>query len=160
MVDCAWGAGILRDRRPAEEPRADAPRGILGGLMRRLPAFAFLASVIALPGCLISRDTQNVPLPAEALSGLVPGSTTASQAVERLGAPTEIVQLGFRSAYRYEFGTAKRAALFLFVVNLSNTDARADRLWLFFDQEDVLTHVASTFDAADARYAMPWQKQH
>lgn len=128
--------------------------------MQRLPALAFAAAcLLALPACLISHDTQNEPLAPAALEGLVPGSTTAAEAVERLGAPSEIVQLGFRSAYRYEFGNSKRAALFLVVVNLSNTDARADRLWLFFDQDDVLTHVASTFDAADAEYAMPWSKR-
>jgi outer membrane protein assembly factor BamE (lipoprotein component of BamABCDE complex) len=127
--------------------------------MERLSALALAAAALAvLPSCLISRDTQNEPLSVEALAGLTPGSTTAAQAVELLGAPSEIVQLGFRSAYRYEFGTAKRAALFLIVVNLSNTDARSDRLWLFFDDGDVLTHVASSFEAADARYKMPWQK--
>lgn len=127
--------------------------------MRHLPELALAAACLApLAGCMISRDTQNEPLRAEALAGLTPGSTTAAQAVELLGAPTEIVQLGFRSAYRWEFGTAKRAGLFLLVVYLSNIDARADRIWLFFDDEDVLTHVGSTFDAADARYAMPWSK--
>lgn len=128
--------------------------------MQRLPALVLAAvALAALPACLINRDTQNVPLPTEALAGLSPGSTTAARAVELLGAPTEIVQLGFRSAYRYEYGNAKRAALFLVVVNLSNSDARADRVWLFFDDHDVLSHVASTFDADGARYGMPWTKR-
>jgi outer membrane protein assembly factor BamE (lipoprotein component of BamABCDE complex) len=127
--------------------------------MRTLSALALAAALAALPACLIVRDTTNEPLQAEVLTQLTPGATTAAQAVELLGAPTEIVQLGFRSAYRYEFGAAKRAALFLIVINLSNTDARADRIWLFFDQNDLLTHVGSSFDADDARYALPWSKQ-
>jgi hypothetical protein len=127
--------------------------------MRTLSALAFAAALAVLPACLIVRDTTNEPLQAEVLTQLTPGATTAAQAVELLGAPTEIVQLGFRSAYRYEFGAAKRAALFLIVINLSNTDARADRIWLFFDDRDVLTHVGSSFDADDARYALPWSKQ-
>jgi hypothetical protein len=127
--------------------------------MRTLSALALAAALAVLPACLIVRDTTNEPLQAEVLAQLTPGATTAAQAVELLGAPTEIVQLGFRSAYRYEFGAAKRAALFLIVINLSNTDARADRIWLFFDQDDLLTHVGSSFDADDARYALPWSKQ-
>lgn len=126
--------------------------------MRHLSLALAAALVTLAPGCMISRDTQNEPLHPEVLGRLTAGSTTAAQAVELLGAPTEIVQLGFRSAYRYEFGTAKRAALYLIVVNLANRDARADRLWLFFDDRDVLTHVGSTFGAGDARYTMPWTK--
>lgn len=127
--------------------------------MKRPLALALAAASLAvLPACLISRDTLNEPLTADVADGLTPGETTAAQAVELLGAPNQVVQLGFRSAYYYEFVQAKRAALFLFVINLSNTDARQDRLWLFFDDEDVLTHVGTTFEAGDTEYVLPWSK--
>ena len=48
----------------------------------------------------------------------------------------------------------------LFLVNFVNTDLRQDRAWLFFDENDVLTHVGTTFEAADARYALPWFDIH
>jgi len=121
----------------------------------------FLVPLLAaLPGCLIDRSTVNEPLAAEAVAALEPGRTTAREAVALLGAPTEVVQLGRRSAYRYQFETSKRAALFLVVVNLVGRDTRADRAWLFFDENDVLTHVASTYQGDDTRYALPWTKLH
>jgi len=122
-----------------------------------------LIPILLLPvlsGCLIDRSTMNVPLAPDAVAALEPGSTTAREAVERLGAPVEVVQLGRRSAYRYEFTTSKRAALFLFVVNLIGRDTRSDRVWAFFDEQDVLTHLGSTFEGGDTRYALPWTKLH
>lgn len=127
-------------------------------MQRALPLAVSLVALALAPGCLISRNNVNEPLVQENVAKLQPGVTTAQRAVELLGAPTEVVQLGFRSAYRFEFATAKRAGLFLIVVNLSNTDTRSDRVWLFFDDKDVLTHVGSSFQAADASYSMPWTK--
>ena len=126
-------------------------------LLRTLLAVGLLA---ALTGCLIERSTVNEPLEVELVTQLEPGSTTASEAVALLGAPSEVVQLGRRSAYRYQFETSKRAALYLLVVNLMGNDSRADRVWLFFGEDDVLTHVAGTFESDDARYTLPWTKPH
>jgi len=114
----------------------------------------------ALSGCLIDRSTVNTPLAAETVDALEPGRTTAEKAVELLGAPIEVVQLARRSAYRYEFTTSKRASLFLIVINLTGRDTRSDRVWLFFDEQDVLTHVATTFEGEDATYALPWTRLH
>ena len=127
-------------------------------MQRHILLVLTLLALVPASGCMIGRDNVNQPLVHESVDKLQPGTTTAQQAVELLGAPTEVVQLGFRSAYRYEFATAKRAGLFLLVVFLSNTDTRSDRIWLFFDDKDVLTHVATTFAAADASYSMPWEE--
>jgi hypothetical protein len=91
---------------------------------------------------------------------LRPGVTTAKQAVEMLGAPTDVVQLGRRSAYRFDFSNRKRAGLFLIVLNLINDDTRADRAWLFFDENQRLTHYGATFSGDAAQYAMPWEEIH
>jgi hypothetical protein len=125
--------------------------------MTRLLLLAVLA---LLPSCFVSRETTNVPLYEDRFAGLQPGVTTATDVVRLLGAPNEIVQLARRSAYRYEFDQRKSAALFLLVINFVNADVRADRAWLFFDENDVLTHVGTTFEAKDARYAMPWWNIH
>ena len=123
--------------------------------------FLLLLPLLLLPAsCLIDRTTINAPLASEAVAELQPGRTTAREAVALLGAPVEVVQLGRRSAYRYEFESSKRAALFLLVVMLMGRDTRADRVWLFFDEQDVLTHVGATYEGADARYALPWTKLH
>jgi outer membrane protein assembly factor BamE (lipoprotein component of BamABCDE complex) len=118
---------------------------------------ALLASLPLLPGCFIARETTNEPLLRERIEGLQVGKTTASEAAEALGAPSEVVELGDRSAWRYEYVVSKTAGFTLIVVTFVNDDRRTDRCWLFFDAKDVLTHVGTTLDAADARYAMPWQ---
>jgi hypothetical protein len=125
-----------------------------------LRTLAVVPLLAVLSGCLIDRSTVNEPLEAGLVAELRPGTTTASEAVALLGAPSEVVQLGRRSAYRYQFEASKRAALFLVVVNLMGSDTRADRVWLFFGEDDVLTHVATTFESQDARYALPWTKLH
>jgi hypothetical protein len=86
--------------------------------------------------------------------------TTAREVAELLGAPVEVVQLGKRSAYRYQFTSTKRAGLLLLVVGLYSSDARSDRAWVFFDEDQVLSHVGVTLSGADTRYALPWTDLH
>ncbi|MCA8981791.1 MAG: outer membrane protein assembly factor BamE [Planctomycetes bacterium] len=109
--------------------------------------------------CFVSRETTNVPLSAELVDQLEPGRTTATEVAEILGAPSEVVQLGFRSAWRYDHVRAKRAGFSVIVVTLIDTDARTDRVWVFFDENDLLTNVGSTFQAGGSQYQMPWQSR-
>jgi outer membrane protein assembly factor BamE (lipoprotein component of BamABCDE complex) len=118
------------------------------------------AAACLLSGCFISRDLVNEPLVREEIDALSVGTSTASDVAAKLGAPTEVVQLGKRSAWRYDFTTQKTAGFTLIVVTFLNTDLRSDRCWLFFDEQDVLRHVGTTLDADDTRYKMPWQKVH
>ena len=92
----------------------------------------------ATSACYVTRSTTNEPLTRESIDKLVPGTSTAQEVVATLGAPAEVVQLGTRTAYRYEFTNTKRAVLFLIVLGFYNEDTRADR----------------------ARYAMPWWNVH
>src|SRR5687768_13566911 len=124
------------------------------------PVLLILAFAPLLPGCLLSQRTQNERLAAQKLAALVPGTTTARETVEILGAPTEIVQLGKRSAYRYDHTATKDTGVFLLVLGLFNSDTRADRAWVFFDENEVLTHVASSLRAKHVQYAVPWQDIH
>jgi hypothetical protein len=125
--------------------------------MSRLLLALLLSST---PACILARSSENVPLSPAELGALQPGVTTAREVVERLGAPVDIVQLGKRSAYRYQFTREKRAGVFLLVLGLYNTDLRSDRAWVFFDEQQVLTHVGVTLQGNDAKYAMPWQELH
>lgn len=115
-----------------------------------------LLFVLLLPGCLLSHKTFNEPLATTDIEALQPGLTTQSQVSSRFGAPTEIVQLGYRSAYMYEYKVSKSAGLFLIVFTASNEDNRTDRLWVFFDESGILTHVGATLAADRAEYKMPW----
>ena len=109
--------------------------------------------------CFLSRRTTHEPLDAERIAQLVPNRSTAKDVVELLGAPTEVVQLGKRSAYRFDATVAKDAGLWLLVVGLYDSDTRADRLWAFFDENEVLTHVGATLSSDRAEYSLPWSKR-
>lgn len=121
---------------------------------------ATLSLFTLLAGCGIARLETNDPIDAAAVSKLVPWKTTARQVVELLGAPTEVVQLGKRSAYRYDASSAKSAGLVLFVFNMFAQDMRTDRVWVFFDENDVLTHCGATYGTHRTQYALPWEDVH
>lgn len=125
--------------------------------MKHLLLFLLL---LPLGGCYLSRTSQNVPLSPSAIARLVPGESTAQDVTAQLGAPTEVVQLGSRSAYRFDATIEKRTGVLLIVVGLVNTDTRSDRVWVFFDENDLLTHVGATLQAGDSAYALPWVDIH
>ena len=125
--------------------------------MSRLLLTCVLSAVSLTPGCFIARTTVNTPLRHAELAAFEPGKTTAKDVVEKLGAPNEVVQLGTRSAYRYDFSVLKRGGFTIIVLTLLNDDTHTDRVWLFFDSKDVLTHSGATLQSTYAEYAMPWQ---
>jgi len=119
-----------------------------------------LLLLCALPSCAFARLNDNDPIDAAALGSLTPGTSSAADAVALLGAPTDVVQLGKRSAYRWDAATTKTAITFLFVFNMANQDRRTDRVWLFFDENDRLTHKAGTFGTHRTQYAAVWEDIH
>ena len=108
----------------------------------------------------MARQDMNDPLDATAVSQLVPGRTTAREVVEKLGGPNEVVQLGKRTAYRYDSSTSKSSLLSLLLVTFANQDTRQDRVWVFFDESDTLTHFGGTYGSHRTQYAMPWEDVH
>lgn len=119
-----------------------------------------LLMLLPTAACAFGRFSENEPLPPELLAQFVPGKTTAKDVVATLGPPTDVVWLGKRTAYRYDHLRRKIAATILIVVNLANFDERSDRIWLFFDDDDVLTHFAGTFAAQRTEYSFPWEDLH
>ena len=119
-----------------------------------------LSALLLLPACALARQDTNEPLDAELIRSLQPGKTTARDVVERLGAPTEVVQLGRRTAYRYDASATKSTALILLLVNFANQDTRTDRLWVFFDENNLLTHHGAWYGTHRPQYAMPWEDVH
>jgi hypothetical protein len=117
---------------------------------------AVLPAVLA-AGCVQVCVDIEAPVDAVAVRTFVPGKTTAAEVTAQLGAPVDVVQIGLRSAYFYEATAAKTEAFYLLVFTISNTDRRSDRVWLFFDERDVLTDCGTTFATHRAQYAMPWQ---
>ncbi len=125
--------------------------------MTRTRILLCILALGVLPACFFSNRQTNRPLDATQFMQLEPGTSTARDVVEILGAPTEVVQLGHRTAYRYDHTHTKEAGLWLLVLFLHGTDVQSDRAWLFFDDKDVLTHVGTSLDAARAEYAIPPQ---
>jgi hypothetical protein len=117
-----------------------------------------LCCLILLPlqSCFLSREAINQPLDHEVVGGIKIG-TMASEVVTRMGAPDEVVQLGRRTAYRYQFNLTKSATSWWGVLILSNADSRRDTAWFFFDENQRLTHVGSTFESHHTGFhAFPW----
>jgi len=127
---------------------------------RALTCACLVGLILPLSGCFFARVNRNDPIVAESLQHLVPGTTTAQEAVELLGGPTLVVQLGDRSAYRYDHTVTKATGLLLGIFNVGHTDTREDRLWLFFDAADRLTHVGTSLQSHRASYALPWERLH
>lgn len=129
--------------------------------LARLARTAVLAtSLLSLSGCAYFRESNNQPLDPAAVAQIQPGVSDAGDVVRILGAPNQVVQLGNRSAYRYDHAVLKGSALFLVLVGLRGTDTRTDRVWVFFDESDSVTHVGSTFESHRAQYALPWSDVH
>lgn len=114
-----------------------------------------LALTLPLAGCFLSRSTANPPIPPEAVAQITPGESTADDVTRLLGAPNEVVQLGRRSAWRYEHTVEKQAAAFLVLLGLRGVDTQADRVWVFFDENDNVLHVGTMFQANEAEYDVP-----
>lgn len=116
---------------------------------------AVLALALPLAGCFLSRSTSNPPLPPEAVAAIVPGESSADDVTRLLGAPNEVVQLGRRSAWKYEHTVEKQSAAFLVLLGLRGVDTQADRVWVFFDEDHRVMHVGSLFQASEAEYDVP-----
>jgi len=111
--------------------------------------------LVLVSSCVASKSAVHQPLDPDRFASLQPGTTTAIDVVQILGAPTDVVQLGKRSAYRYDHLIEKQTVLFLLIINLRGVDTQADRAWVFFDENDVLTHVATTMEADTAEHQIP-----
>ena len=123
----------------------------------RSSLFLALSLAALTPSCFVARNQINTPIEAASLAQLVPGTSTADDVLDALGAPADVVQLGRRSAWRYDHTHEKRAAFTLLVITMVNSDAKSDRVWVFFDEDDVLIHARGTFEADEAAYKLPFQ---
>ena len=117
--------------------------------------FALLACLVLVPlqSCYLTRAAVSEPLDFAVVRSIEPGAT-AEDVVGKMGAPDLVVQLGKRSAYRYSHTVDKGAGSFMMLLVLYNEDTRSDRVWFFFDENQILTHVGSTFRAHRAGFSM------
>jgi len=124
-------------------------------MIRTMKLIAPLLLALALSSCALTKSQTNLPIEATDVMAIAPGDP-AERVTELLGAPTEVVQLGRRSAYRYDFTEIKRAGLWLLLVGFFNSDTQQDRVWVFFDEANTVSHVGATLDGDRAEWGMPW----
>ncbi|MEM1448405.1 MAG: outer membrane protein assembly factor BamE [Planctomycetota bacterium] len=123
----------------------------------RVASTALLAGLLSFTtsGCFLSRSRDNPVLDRQDVEAIVPGVSTQEHVTQLLGAPNEVVQLGRRSAWRFEHTVQKQTALFLVILSLRGVDTQSDRIWVFFDEEGTVTTVGSMFLAKTAEYDLP-----
>ena len=117
---------------------------------------ACLVLAASLTSCGLYTRSSNEPLDAATIKSLQPGKTTAKDVAEKLGAPSDVVELGKGSAWLYDHSKSKTAGLFLVLLVMASSDERSDRLWVFFDERGVLTHYGATLAAKRSEFSLPW----
>ena len=122
-------------------------------ILPRCTAAVLLALVAQ--SCVVSRSVTNPAIPAESVAQIVPGQSTADDVARLLGAPNEVVQLGRKTAWRYEHTVEKQSGLWLILLGLRGVDTQADRVWVFYDEDDNVSHIGSLLQAAEAEYDLP-----
>jgi hypothetical protein len=114
-----------------------------------------VASVFA--GCAVfGRGKDFVPFDENALKQVTTGITSASEVTRLFGPPNKIVKLSNGNAYVYERSIEKVTGLWLVVLTFGNFETQYDRIAFFINNDDVVTHFGSSFNAETASYAMPF----
>lgn len=114
-----------------------------------------LALSASLGSCFFGERRLNSPIDADAIAQLQVGVSTAMDVTEALGAPEQVVELGTNSAWLYRHNHEKNTGLFLLIVGLYGEDTQSDRVWTFFNEQGVLTHVGATLQADEAEFQLP-----
>ena len=122
----------------------------------RFPTVLMLL-IFILSGCAVfGKGKDFKPFDQAALQQVTPGATTAAEVTRLFGPPAKIVKLSNGNAYMYERSTEKLTGLWLVVVTFANWDTQHDRVVFFVNNQDVVTHVGSSFTAEAASYGMPF----
>ena len=115
-----------------------------------------LAAVIGSGCAVFGRGKDFKPFDENALKQVTAGKTTAGEVTRLFGPPNKIVKLSNGNAYLYERSIEKTTGLWLVVLTFGNWDTQYDRIAFFINNEDVVTHIGSSFNAETASYAMPF----
>lgn len=102
------------------------------------------------------RGKNFVPFDEYALKQVTTGKTSASEVTRLFGPPNKIVKLSSGNAYVYERSVAKATGLWLVVLTFGNYEIQYDRIVFFINNNDVVTHFGSSFNAETASYAIPF----
>lgn len=147
--------------------------------MRR--SLVLVLATLVLPGCILGRVRDEVPLDPDKVAKIVPGQSTKKDVVELLGAPTyvndriglrllgkaapgagntgplidELIHSPLDHSYTYEYTDTKSFALYLLIVSFTNQETKRDKVVVFFDEKGTVSHLGATFDAKNVEYRFP-----
>jgi hypothetical protein len=108
-------------------------------------------------GCAVfGRGKDFKPFDENSLKQVTTGITSASEVTQLFGPPNKIVKLSNGNAYVYERSIEKATGLWLVILTFGNWDKQYDRIVFFINNNDVVTHFGSSFNAETASYAMPF----
>ena len=108
-------------------------------------------------GCAVfGRGKDFVPFDENALKQVTTGKTSASEVTRLFGPPNKIVKLSNGNAYMYERSVKKATGLWLVLISFGNLETQYDRIVFFINNNDVVTHYGSSFNAGTVSYAMPF----
>ena len=126
--------------------------------MKRISFVISILLVVSIcAGCAVfGRGKDFKPFDENSLKQVTTGITSASEVTRLFGPPNKIVKLSNGNAYVYERSIEKVTGLWLVVLTFGNWDTQYDRIAFFINNDDVVTHFGSSFNAETASYAMPF----
>jgi hypothetical protein len=120
---------------------------------------------------------NRVPLSAEKIEQITPGQSTLADTAQILGSPNEIVWSNgvttpveiregtgvvntfmaqgegvYERAYHYRYTLEKRSGFTIIVFSTLSYDTKYDDLFVFFNEQGVVTHVGASLDSSRASY--------
>jgi len=108
--------------------------------------------LLGLGSCFMGQVTVDEDLDPQAIAQLQAGKSTAADVLQLLGAPSEVVELGNKSAWLYQSQNTKQMGLYMLVFGAYGEDTQFDRAWVFFDEDGTLTHFGENRNAASSEY--------
>ena len=140
-----------------------------------------LLGALVLPGCILGRVRDEIPLDPDKVARIVPGQSTKKDVTDLLGAPTyvndriglkvlgkgvegagnsgplidELIHSPLDHSYTYEYTDTKSFSLYLLVVSFTNQETKRDKVVVFFDDKGTVSHIGSTFNAKNVSFEMP-----
>lgn len=100
----------------------------------------------------MGQATVDEDLDPQAIAQLEAGKSTSTDVLQLMGAPSQVIELGNKSAWLYESQNTKQMGLWLIVFGSFGQDTQFDRCWVFFDDHGTLTHLGDNLNATSAEY--------
>lgn len=142
-----------------------------------LPGILILVVFACLPGCLLRKNRNRLPISMAAVKAVKPGVTTLGDVGRVLGAPNQIIwsngvtttlngaqQDGITNtfttqnnaiwprAYHYRYTLDKTSGFTVIIFSIVSYDTKYDDVVVFFDKTGVVTDVGTSLNSGEASY--------